>query len=59
MYSKGSKFSPKYNDITDEIDNSFTRRKYENEKVNFAIFNAEESLNGYLKDLKKSFIVEE
>lgn len=41
MYSKASKFSPKHNDITDDFDNSFMRRKYDNEKVNFAIFNAE------------------
>jgi hypothetical protein len=59
MYSKGSKFSPKHNDITDDFDNSLMKRKYENEKVNFAIFNAEENLNGYLKDLKKSFILEQ
>lgn len=59
MYSKTSKFSPKQNEITDDFDSSLMRRKEENERVNFAIFNAEENLNGYLKDFKRSFVLEQ
>ena len=57
MYSKASRYSPKHNEVINDFDNSFMRRRQENEKVNFAIFNAEENLNGYLKDFKKSFIL--
>lgn len=38
--------------------NSLEKKRYQNDRVNFAIFNAEENIHSYLKDMKNSFIAD-